>query len=368
MYNPYNPNYEADRFGDYTRPGPEEEMEKQLKEEEVSVFKALFKILALSVIATVAGREMLSNIVWPVLTNMDFGLGFIDAIDFDYFASTVAPGGRTVLTHDSFYLLRWLFSDIIVYSPSLIIFPIAFRKYMNFNADRGHYYFPKWGTLTFFLTMASLSWIGVRITEFIADIFSNVFGTGGLRDVFADTMPATETQWFMMYMVVGITGPIIEEIIYRHMLLKPLRRLGDWQAVVITSLLFGAFHGNSTQFLYTAMAGVVMGIAAVKANSVMPAIWIHIFNNSYVIARSHLWELSEAGRIPLDTFTLMSMYDMVLYGGFLAGIALLVTKKFELTDSNRHIPSWRERTRLAVCNPWIIVMSGVLFLAVYRGS
>jgi hypothetical protein len=227
--------------------------------------------------------------------------------------------------------------------------------------------FPAWGVWAFFVAGYGVSWAGSHITHAIADWFREMFGTGELRNIFADIMPVQQNQWLLMYFFVGFLGPVIEEIIYRHLMLRPLRRFGDMQAVVITSILFGAFHGNLTQFLYTTMAGFILGIAAVRANSVKPAIWIHVLNNSFDIAKSHAWELAVRGEIPISAHMVATLYNLVLYGGLLIAIWLLVSKNFAVTNHNPHI-STRERARMAVSSPWVLAMLALCVYLVISGS
>jgi membrane protease YdiL (CAAX protease family) len=364
---------------DYGRPLPELDPEyiKQQQDNEVFDFRYLLKIIAVSFFAIMIGKEFLKFAVQTVWFGLDLTFEFIQlqVISFDFFTQAVSPEGARVITANSMYSVNWLLSDIIVYTPYLVVFYFAFKKYMkraplqvdSYGFSTNVNSFPKYGVFTFFMAMYSIIWLGTIATEHIAAMFTNVFGAPPLRDVFGEWMPASQTQWLSMYFFVGLTGPIIEEVIFRHMLLKPLRRYGDWTAVVITSVLFGFFHGNFTQLIYTTLAGFIMGIAAVKANSVKPAIVIHIFNNSFDIAKSHAYELALNGQIPVSPHTVAGWYNMFLYAGLLVAISLLVMKHFSVDNHNAHIPA-QERARMIVQNPWVIAMTVMLCIVVWRGS
>ncbi|MCL1867278.1 MAG: CPBP family intramembrane metalloprotease [Oscillospiraceae bacterium] len=363
-----------DRFSDfYAQPilppetgGEDPEVVRQNRENETSDLKKLLRILAISVFATLVMKEFLDNVVWSIFYSIKFDYLYLHVIDFDFFSQSV-NGGAKVYTMDTFYTLGWLFSDIIVYTPGLVVFSIAFKKYKNFRHSPALVDFPSWGIPVFFVAMNSMSWIGIRLSRFIAEIADMLFGTGELRDVFADSMPDNQIQYLTAYLVIGITGPIIEEIIYRHLLLRPLRRFGDWHAVIITAVMFGAFHGNATQFLYTTIAGIFMGMVAVKANSVKPAIVIHIINNCFSVAGDHLYDLAYEGKIPITPRGVSDFYNFMNYGGLMVAILLLINHHFVLSNKNPHLTT-KERAKMTLSNPWILVMAAVLTYTVWQGS
>jgi membrane protease YdiL (CAAX protease family) len=83
---------------------------------------------------------------------------------------------------------------------------------------------------------------------------------------------------------VCLIGPVLEETLFRGMILQSLRPWGDWFAIVASSVLFGMFHLNLVQAIPAALMGLVLGFAAVEAESVLPAVLLHIFNNSLSMA------------------------------------------------------------------------------------
>jgi len=58
-------------------------------------------------------------------------------------------------------------------------------------------------------------------------------------------------------------------------------RYSKIQAIFITAVLFGLFHGNKRQILYTSAGGIMFGIVAVLSDSVIPAIYLHILANVF---------------------------------------------------------------------------------------
>ena len=85
--------------------------------------------------------------------------------------------------------------------------------------------------------------------------------------------------------VLGVMGPVVEEFIYRHLLINRLSaRFGTWQCVLLSSILFGLLHVHGINDLVNVLPYVIMGLVLgtlyVKSgyNLLLPIIF-HVFNN-----------------------------------------------------------------------------------------
>ncbi len=78
---------------------------------------------------------------------------------------------------------------------------------------------------------------------------------------------------------VGILSPIIEEMMFRGIMLNKLRRYGDKVAIITTALLFGLFHANFSQFFYATVLGLIFAYVTLKTGTIKYSIILHIFVN-----------------------------------------------------------------------------------------
>ncbi|RCX12332.1 hypothetical protein DFR58_12221 [Anaerobacterium chartisolvens] len=86
---------------------------------------------------------------------------------------------------------------------------------------------------------------------------------------------------FMLLLGIGIAGPVIEEIIFRGLILKELsKNMSAVPAVIIQALLFGIYHLNLTQAIYASVLGIILGVVCLWTRSIWSAILIHVFYNS----------------------------------------------------------------------------------------
>ena len=73
-------------------------------------------------------------------------------------------------------------------------------------------------------------------------------------------------------------GPVAEEILFRGLVLRSLQPYGKKFAIVISSLLFGLFHGNLMQAPFAFVVGLVMGYVAMEYH-IGWAVALHLINN-----------------------------------------------------------------------------------------
>ncbi len=93
-------------------------------------------------------------------------------------------------------------------------------------------------------------------------------------------MLANKDIW--TFLTVGITGPILEEVLFRGIILDGfLNRYKPGKAIFWSALLFGLFHMNPWQFIPAFLTGLLLGYIYLKTRSLIPVIFIHIIINSF---------------------------------------------------------------------------------------
>ena len=88
--------------------------------------------------------------------------------------------------------------------------------------------------------------------------------------------------WFTLF-VVGILPGICEEVMFRGFVLSALRKKGIWYGIILSAILFGAFHLDPFRFVPVTLFGVWLGYVAVKTNSLYIPILAHFVQNSLTI-------------------------------------------------------------------------------------
>ncbi len=88
---------------------------------------------------------------------------------------------------------------------------------------------------------------------------------------------SSKGSFFIMFNMV-ILGPIVEELIFRGLLLRSLAQYGRNFAIITTSILFGMYHAGLIENGYAFVVGIALGYVTLRY-SLKWAIVIHCANN-----------------------------------------------------------------------------------------
>ena len=78
----------------------------------------------------------------------------------------------------------------------------------------------------------------------------------------------------------GIIGPILEEILFRYILLNKLKKFNTKKtSIIIATIIFGIIHINPIKIIYAMILGLVLNIIYSKTNNIKSSIIIHISAN-----------------------------------------------------------------------------------------
>ncbi|MEG2634480.1 MAG: type II CAAX endopeptidase family protein [Oscillospiraceae bacterium] len=84
---------------------------------------------------------------------------------------------------------------------------------------------------------------------------------------------------FLILLIVGLLSPIVEEYLFRKLLLDRLRPFGDKVAIIYSGLMFGLFHMNLSQFFYAAVLGMLLAYITLKTGNIKQSAILHIAIN-----------------------------------------------------------------------------------------
>lgn len=85
-------------------------------------------------------------------------------------------------------------------------------------------------------------------------------------------------------LLMAVAPSIIEELAYRGFILSGLEGLRNrWQAILITSILFGLAHFAIQQAIITFVIGMILGVIAIETRSLIPCMIYHATHNSITV-------------------------------------------------------------------------------------
>lgn len=153
---------------------------------------------------------------------------------------------------------------------------------------------------------------------------------------------------------VSIFGPLVEELIFRKILLDKLKRFGDLPAILFTGIAFGLLHMNLSQFLYATVLGILFAYITIRTNTVFYGIILHMMINFMGSA------------LPLavmdGSIKSMGLLAIWAYGSMTIGIVLFIlnAKKIQLNKPRVALV----RARDYILNPGTLVYISICLVMI----
>ena len=241
-------------------------------------------------------------------------------------------------------------------------------------------------SLSEFLSLFLISQVALTLGSIIGETlngFISIFKGDSVvnqTDVLISNMPI----WLILAIVV-IVGPIVEELVFRKLMIDRFSRYGDAVAITVSSVSFGLFHGNFYQFFYAAMLGFILGYMYSKTRRVIYPILLHMIINftgsilslfvseKLVEFEAMMTDLAEGIQIDMAKFMqnmmIVGSYSIIQYAMIGGGIALLVhfikKRKFKIKQCWEYKISREQIAGTVICNTGTImylVLSAILFI------
>lgn len=143
----------------------------------------------------------------------------------------------------------------------------------------------------------------------------------------------TENVLLLGVFHIGIVPAVCEEIMYRGYILRALEKSwGITAAIIISGLIFGAYHLQPSNLLPLATLGVFLAYVTYISNSLIPAMVAHFVNNGgQVIASNFYPELLDEQITPdMDIPYLLVLVSIIITVGLLYYMHTLKLKPDEL--------------------------------------
>lgn len=174
-----------------------------------------------------------------------------------------------------------------------------------------------------------------------------------------------------------VLGPILEEILFRGLIVGRMRRYGDKAAILFSATLFAFFHGNFSQLFYAFGLGLFFAFIYARTGRLRYTIGLHMIINfvgsvvsSFVVGNIDLEGLQqnafaalEGGAEGLQSMAgsigqvlMLMLFSQALLGLCAAGIVLLIVKRrrFKCLPGPVEIPRGRMFSALYL-NPGFIL-------------
>lgn len=222
---------------------------------------------------------------------------------------------------------------------------LSYRKALPFN-------FPEDRSKAFYLICAGFAfclasnYFSVYFTAFLDGV-----GVGTVESEVAPSVSGGDT--FLNFLCASVVAPLIEEFVFRGVIMQPLRRFGNVFAVLASALLFGLSHGGPSNVFFAFLCGVALGFVVIASKSLWVGIAVHFLNNFYAVASYELYNaFPSLGTLP------QLITGAVLFAlGAGAVAALLIRRELRLPRVNTTIPTGKRIRAFFLNVPMLLVLA-----------
>lgn len=172
------------------------------------------------------------------------------------------------------------------------------------------------------------------------------------------TEGSTVIEFIMSVISTALVPAFAEEFAFRGLAMNYLRKHGDAFAILGSSLLFGAMHGNTTQIVFAFLLGLIFAFVDVKTNSILPSVIIHFTNNFYAVLSNTLVSNKVVSEeyANIICIALMTAFSLL---GVLSAIYLSKADRsfFKLEDKTNesYLLTFKEKIGSFLVNPGVMI-------------
>ncbi len=214
------------------------------------------------------------------------GKGILNDVGFALFIFILAIlGSQTVIEVLTYLLVPsvaetnwyiWVVTAITIVGIGFPIYYFLMKRIPNTPRKEVIKLRPK-EFITLFFICAAFMYVTNILSTILTVMIAFLKGDTELLNPAAEAI--LNSNFIVSLIYASIVAPIIEELIFRKILLDKLRRFGDIPAILMTGIAFGLFHMNLSQFFYASVLGFIFAYITIKTNTVKYAIILHMMIN-----------------------------------------------------------------------------------------
>ncbi len=185
--------------------------------------------------------------------------------------SEFAPG----IIETDWYM--WTLSSVSLYLIAIPIMLLMAGRDKTAAAPEVHKLkFTHWTVLL--LMCFGLMMVGNYVGNYLMMIVAGIKG-----EVVENTIATVveNSSWWINALVTVIVAPILEELVFRKLMIDRLGGFGEKTVMIFSALMFGLFHGNFYQFFYAFLLGMLFAYVYIRTGKIWYTIALHMVINFF---------------------------------------------------------------------------------------
>ena len=215
---------------------------------------------------------------------LSYGVRFIQGADNGEETINTQIIGMTSLLLGGIITLLWFWTDIRRFGPSFLPQIRLQKSIIKMNQS----------VILVFLLFSATHFLAWTYRSVILPFVGQEDIIGGASQMFTHIRETGSVLGMVGFLVLAlIVGPVMEEVIFRGYLQSAFtKRLSEWGAILITSLLFMAGHGPMLLWPMYFIYSVAWGWLFMHTKSLKMAIAVHMLSNLfYTVVAVMRWKI-----------------------------------------------------------------------------
>lgn len=211
-----------------------------------------------------------------------YGISISDIQYFDVHAPGMLPAIR---------LVQMLLSIIIFLVPVMVFAYLSDRRPFRYIGLRPplppHFWWLS--VLVMFLAFPAASWINqlnqnIHLPAFLKETETAMRAAEKSATDLTNAMLQMDSpsEFLLVLFILAVIPAVGEELFFRGVLQRLFIQINQrpWVGIVITAIIFSAFHGQFLGFFTRLLLGILLGALYWYSGSIWPSIIAHFFNNA----------------------------------------------------------------------------------------
>ena len=184
------------------------------------------------------------------------------------------------------------------------------------------------------IKMLAMAYTVSMVFLFLGDFITKLISVGGSEQLnVVSSLMNSNSIWAIL--IPTILAPVVEELIFRKLLIDRLHNYGEKAVIIFTAICFGLFHGNLTQALFGTCAGLFLGYVYCKTGNIFYTLFMHIALNTTTTSLSLPMQMLSGAReknIVLMVLPLVWIAFLLIVG-LVTFIRHLIKKDIQLDET-----------------------------------
>lgn len=191
-----------------------------------------------------------------------------------------------------------------------------------------------WVLPIFFGLFFGLSWVNTLFLKLIQynppDVIPNLDGW----------------NFLLATLIIAILPAIVEEILFRGLILNGLKGNGMLYACLVNGALFSLFHMNPEQTIYQFICGCIFAYIAIQANSILPTMFLHFLNNFVALLNIKFNFLGTGNAMIQQSSALHIVIIVLAFLLLAASLTFFIVKDIKAKKANKQNDAFQEEKKM----------------------